>query len=77
MPEYSGKRLFEIFICPHPSKAFGISGAPKSSAPLINTERIKSERGSTMPSFTRRNCLAIVVAPAATAVDIEEPLSVM
>ena len=48
-----------------------------SSAPLIRIARIKSERGSLMPSVSLRYCLTIAAAPATTGVAIDEPLSVM
>ena len=54
-----------------------MSAVPMSSAPLIRMARIRSERGSLIPSDSLRYCRTMVAAPATTGVAIEEPLSVM
>ena len=48
-----------------------------SSAPLIRMARIRSERGSLIPSICLRYCRTMAAAPATTGVAMEEPLRAM
>ena len=63
--------------CPHPSAELGMSGSPMSSAPFIRIALIKSDLGSVINWDSRRYCLTIVAAPAATGVAMDEPSRVM
>ena len=69
--------LFEMFSWPQPSRGFGTSNSPISSAPLTSIALIKSEFGDVRPTSSLRNCRAIAEAPATTGVAIEDPLRVM
>ena len=54
-----------------------MSGAPRSSAPLINAALINDADGDCIPTCSRRNSRVNAANPPATDADCEVPDSVM
>ena len=77
LPPSLGLIALATSTCPQPSEGFGMSAVPMSVAELMRIALIKSDRGSVIPASVRRCWRNMVTAPAATAVAIDEPLSVM
>ena len=67
-PLYCGVRLFSRSICPQPSLLLGMSGVPKSSAPLTSVALMMLAEGLLIPAISRRYSRAKAAEPPATAV---------
>ena len=69
----TGRTVRSRLTWPHPSSAFGISGAPKSVAPLIMAALMSEALGALIPTSSRMNSRVSAATPPATAVACEVP----
>ena len=77
VPPFVGARLFSRSIWPQPSLLFGMSGVPRSSAPLTRVALMRLADGLLIPATSRRYSRASAAEPPATAVAWEVPLNSM
>ena len=72
-----GRTVRSKLTSPHPSAAFGMSGVPKSRAPLMSAAFTKELDGEETPTCSRMNSRVSPATPDAMAVACDVPLSVM
>ena len=71
----TGRMVRSKLTWPQPSSAFGISGVPKSVAPLIMAALMSEALGALMPTSSLMNSRVSAATPPATAVACEVPES--